>query len=62
MKKNHNWDAVMNSLNESSTGRVATKMGSANSAGVTRCRLLEQWDHVAVRQAGVFLYISLTHP
>jgi hypothetical protein len=36
-------------------------MGSAGSAQVTRCRLLEQWNGVDVRTAGSVLHLKLVN-
>ena len=59
MSKRRNWTAIMERLNNSSTGSLKIKMGSPGSAQVTRVRLLQEWRNVNVWTVGPNLYIQL---
>ncbi len=46
-------------LNRSRNGYMRIRMGSPGSAQVTRCRLLEQWNHVEIWTKGAVLHLRL---
>ncbi len=59
MGKRRSWPAVMARLNDTRTGRLAIRMGSAGSAQVTRVRLLKEWGNIDVWTVGHMLHIEL---
>ena len=59
MQKRKDWSKVMTRLNESRTGELRVKMGSAGSAQVTRCRLLAQWSNLEAESIGSTLVLRL---
>ena len=59
MSKPRNWSKVIERLNESRKGELRVKMGSPGSAQVTRCRLLEQWNHLEAETVGATLVLRV---
>ncbi len=59
MGKRRSWPAVMARLNDTPSGTIAIRMGSAGSAQVTRVRLLKEWGNIDVWTAGPMLHIEL---
>ena len=60
MGTRRDWPAIIDRLNKSPKGSISINMGSAGSAQVTRCRLLEQWNGIEVRTVGARLHLKLT--
>ena len=46
-------------LNDTPSGTIAIRMGSAGSAQVTRVRLLKEWGNIDVWTAGPMFHIEL---
>ena len=46
-------------LNDTPSGTIAIRMGSAGSAQVTRIRLLTEWNNIDVWTVGSMLHIEL---
>ena len=59
MSKRRNWSAIIDRLNTSPQAQVRVKMGSPGSAQVTRCRLLAEWNNLAVTTVGSTLFLRL---
>jgi len=60
MAQRRNWPSIIAKLNDSRTGEMKIRMGSAGSAQVTRVRLLEQWNNLDVHTVGATLYLRLS--
>lgn len=59
MSRPRNWPAIIERLNQSPRGELKIRMGSAGSAQVTRCRLLEQWNNLEATTVGSTLHLKL---
>jgi len=59
MRKRKNWDAVIERLNASKSGKMTIQMGSPGSAQVTRVRLLERWSNLEAWTDGAKLHLQI---
>ena len=59
MNIRRDWGAIVERLNNSASGTMKINMGSAGSAQVTRCRLLEQWNDLEVWTVGPILHLKV---
>ena len=59
MQRRRDWTATITRLNQTSSGRMSVLMGSPGSAQVTRCRLLEKWNHLEVTTEGARIHLRL---
>jgi hypothetical protein len=59
MSARRDWGAIVDRLNISKSGTMKINMGSAGSAQVTRCRLLEQWKDLEVWTVGPILHLKV---
>jgi len=55
----HDWNAIVDRLNQSEEGEIRITMGTPGSAQVTRVRLLKQWNHLTARTEGPVLVLGL---
>ena len=60
MATRRDWGAIIERLNNSASGTMKINMGSAGSAQVTRCRLLEQWNNLEVWTVGPMLHLKVS--
>jgi hypothetical protein len=58
MAKPRDWDSVIGKLNSGATSKLKIKMGSAGSAQVTRCRLLEKWKGLEAWTESEMLFLE----
>jgi hypothetical protein len=58
-ERKHNWNTIIQRLNEGEENEIRITMGSSGSAQVTRVRLLKKWSHLTARTEGPDLILGL---
>lgn len=58
-EENHDWNSIVQTLNQSDEREIRITMGTPGSAQVTRVRLMKKWDHLTARTEGSVLILGL---